>query len=341
MAEVIFNYEGIITKIQCHITDKMSQIISKFIIKTKEKGDNLFYLYNGNKINKELSFIDQANVLDKNRKKMNIIVNKNEEDIYQTKEILSKDVICPECKESILLNVKNFKINLYGCKNNHQINNLILNNFEESQKIDISKIVCEICHINNKNKTHNNEFYICNTCNKNICPLCKSNHDQNHIIINYNDKNYLCSKHNDSFIKFCKTCYKDICIICENEHINHYIINLNKLLINKNELIKSSEELKNIIDKFKYKISIIKEILDSIINIIERYHKLNNYIINNYNINKRNFHKLQNLNNLKINNEMIIAKLNNIINSNKIFDINNYPIYNFYNNNTELTYFTN
>ena len=99
MAEVIFNFEGIITKIQCHITDKMSQIISKFIIKTKEKGDNLFYLYNGNKINKELSFIEQANDLDKNRKKMNIIVNKNEEDIYQTKEILSKDVICPECKK--------------------------------------------------------------------------------------------------------------------------------------------------------------------------------------------------------------------------------------------------
>ena len=122
MAEVIFNYEGIITKIQCHITDKMSQIISKFLIKIKENGDNLFYLYNGKQINKELSFIDQANDLDKNRKKMNIIVNKNEEDIYQTKEILSKDVICPECKESILLNVKNFKINLYGCKNNHQIN---------------------------------------------------------------------------------------------------------------------------------------------------------------------------------------------------------------------------
>ena len=42
-----------------------------------------------------------------------------------------------------------------------------------------------------------NEFYICKTCNKNICPLCKSNHDKNHKIINYDDKDYICEKHKD------------------------------------------------------------------------------------------------------------------------------------------------
>ena len=69
MAEVIFNYEGINTTIQCNINDKMNDIINNFLNKIKEKGDNFFYLYNGNEINKQLTFKEQANDLDKNRKK--------------------------------------------------------------------------------------------------------------------------------------------------------------------------------------------------------------------------------------------------------------------------------
>ena len=73
--------------------------------------------------------------------------------------------------------------------------------------------------MNNKGNTHNNEFYACNTCNKNICPLCKTIHDKNHFIINYDDKNYVCKKHNETFIKYCITCHENICIICQNEQI--------------------------------------------------------------------------------------------------------------------------
>ena len=113
------------------------------------------------------------------------------------------------------------------------------------------------------------KYYICNTCNKNMCPLCKSNHDKSHMIINYEDKNYICKKHNDPFTKFCKTCNQDICIICENEHKNHDKFDFSSLIINKNELLKSSEDLKNILDNFKYKIDILKEILDNMINIMD------------------------------------------------------------------------
>ena len=76
-----------------------------------------------------------------------------------------------------------------GCKNGHNINNILLNNYEDSQKLDLCEIICDICKQNNKGNTHNNEFYLCNTCNKNICPLCKSIHDNKHKIINYDDKN--------------------------------------------------------------------------------------------------------------------------------------------------------
>ena len=122
MAEAIFNYEGINTTIQCEINEKMKDIINKFLIKIKNKENNLYYLYNGTKINNELTFIKQANGIDKERKKMNIIVTKKVEDINKINEIISKDVICPECKENILINYDNFHINFHDCKNNHNIN---------------------------------------------------------------------------------------------------------------------------------------------------------------------------------------------------------------------------
>ena len=216
MAEVIFNYEGNNIKIQCNINEKMKDIISKFLIKINKKDTNitLYYLYNGNTINKELIFNDQANENDKNRKKMNIIVTNNDRNKNEIMEVISKDIICPLCKKNILIDIKDFKINLHGCKYGHIQNDILLYLFEETQKIDLCEIICEVCKQNNKGNTHNKEFYLCNTCNKDLCPLCKSIHDKNHKIINYDDKNYICKQHNESFIKYCNTCNDSICMFC-------------------------------------------------------------------------------------------------------------------------------
>ena len=182
MAEAILNYEGINTTIQCEINEKMKDIINRFLIKLEKKENNLYYLYNGTQIDYELTFNEQANDIDKNRKQMNIIVTKSEDAQNIIKEIVSKDIICPECKENSLINFENFHAYFHDCKNNHNIMKT-LNEYEKSQKINLNKIVCNICNINNKGNTHNNEFYICYTCNVNVCPLCKTKHDKNHNII--------------------------------------------------------------------------------------------------------------------------------------------------------------
>ena len=237
MAEVIFNYEGINTIIQCDENEKIEDIIKKFLIKiNNSQNNNLIYLYNDKKINQELLFKEQANEIDKKRKKMEILVTKIEEEQNNIKEIISKDIICPICKENILIDIKDYKINLNKCKNNHNNENILLNKFEDTQKIKLNDIKSNICEINNKSNTYNNELYICITCDKNICPLCKSKHNINHKIINYDDKNYICIKHNEPYIKYCKTCNEDICIICENEHKEHDIFELSKILINKEDL---------------------------------------------------------------------------------------------------------
>ena len=103
MAEIKFAYEGSNTNIQCDINDKIKDIIKKFLKKiNKDENSNLYYLYNGGKINKELTFNEQANDLDKNRKKMNVLVYNNLEEYKKNNEIISKDIICLDCKENCL-----------------------------------------------------------------------------------------------------------------------------------------------------------------------------------------------------------------------------------------------
>ena len=254
MVEVNFNYEGIDTIIQSKKDDKMKDIIDKFLMKIQRNDNDLIYLYNGLILKGDLTFNQQANEDDRKRNKMSVIVRENTDTGEEKNEVISKEIICPICKENIILNMKDYKINLSGCKNNHDTTDILLNKYEDTQKIDLNKIMCDICNQNNKGKTYNNEFYICNTCNKNICPLCKSIHEKDHIIINYDDKNYICKIHNDSYIKYCKTWDDNLCIICQNEHNNHETFELSEIIFNRNDLIKSLTDLKEVVDKFKNKI---------------------------------------------------------------------------------------
>ena len=197
MAEILFIYEGEKIKIQCNnLQEKMKDIINNFKNKIKEEeNNNLYYIYNGDKINENLK-INQI-IKDKNEKKKNIFVYNIKDKV---KEIISNEIICPKCKENILINIKDYKINLYDCKNSHKIKNILLNEYENMQKIDISKTICNKCYKNNINI--NEELYICNDCNIKLCSLCKYKHNKRHNIINYNEKNYICKKHKVGFIKY-------------------------------------------------------------------------------------------------------------------------------------------
>ena len=312
MEEVSFSFEGNTESFKCKGNDKMKGLTNQFPREKNLNEKSINNIYKGKEINKESTINEHI----------------NEEDKNNSHQILSKEIICPECKENTLLGIKDFKIILQRCKNGHKINDILLHKFEESQKIDSSKIICQICKKTNKYESHNHEFYICCNCSKNLCPSCKSNHDKAHIIINYEDKNYICKKHNESYIQYCEKCEENLCFICEKEHDNHDIYYLGEIFISKDELEKSIKNLKIVIDKFKFKVKVMKEVLDKMANILDIYYKINNDIARNYNINKRNYIKLINLNCLKDNNNKIIKDLTNAINSDKIYE---YSIAQFYN----------
>ena len=73
----------------------------------------------------------------------------------------SKQIICPECKENIRISIDDFKIRLYDCINSHNINNISIDEYEETQKINLTKIICDNCKKINKANSYQNLFYRC------------------------------------------------------------------------------------------------------------------------------------------------------------------------------------
>ena len=147
---------------------------------------------------------------------MSIIVTDNKTANNENSDLKkSKYIICPKCNDATRINIQNFKIKLYGCKEGHIIDNLTIFDFNNNQLIDESKIICDIFQKTNKAKTYNNSFFKCFTCNKNICPLCSLSHEKNHIKIDYDNIYFKCNKHNEQYISYCNQCNKNICILCE------------------------------------------------------------------------------------------------------------------------------
>jgi hypothetical protein len=267
-AKINFNFNGVNTIIQCKKDDKLKDILKSFKFKEKVEGKSFLYMYNGKTIqNFELSFDEIANFEDKQRCEMNILVVE-EVPINPQEEIIkiSKNIICPECKEFSRIELIDYKINLYDCKNGHNIDNILLSDFQNTQKIDISQIICHNCKENNKSTTHNNEFYRCINCKCNLCPLCKSIHNNFHYIINYEKQYYICNIHKEFFTQYCDDCELNICSLCENDHKNHTLIKYKDIIPNISEIKQQLNSLRNIIDEAN---NIIKETINKYNKIIE------------------------------------------------------------------------
>ena len=182
MAEAIFNYNGINTIIQCKENERVKNICDKFCMKLQKDINKLIFIYGGELLKLELDFNQVVNQIDKDKNKINILVyDTNSTVINEDKKIKkSKDIICPKCSELCLIDFKDYKIILNNCKNNHE-NIISMNEFDNTQNINENLIICNICNNSNKGKTYNNKFYICGTCNKKICPLCKDSHNKEHV----------------------------------------------------------------------------------------------------------------------------------------------------------------
>ena len=332
MVEVIFKYNRIDTLIQCKSKVKFKQICEKFCIKMGLEINKLLFLYGGKILNLELDFNQVANQMDKENSKMIILVYDEKVKTINQKErtIKSKDIICPECGEICLINFKGFELELRNCKNNHT-KTIELNEFEATQEINENEILCGICNYNNKGSSYNNKFYICGKCNKNICLLCLEKHNKEHILIDYEKKNYLCHEHNELFVSYCNKCYKNLCMQCELEHNNHRITPYREIIANKTIIKNKNKELKELIGKVNYYIDEIIKFLQNKKDKFEQYYKLSSNILSYYNMKNRNYETFTNINNIIMNHNKIISDLKNINDEAKM-TVKFNQIYNLFNN---------
>ena len=245
---VIFNYKSSETSIQCKDDEKLGEICKRFATKININIEDLMFICDGEILN-----------LNDNIKGLNkkiLVYNKDLTTIKNEDRIIpSKDIICPECGELCLMKITHNNVQLYDCKNNH-IKNILLKDYEKSQMINESKIICDICKKNDKSKCFGNEFYICCICRLNLCPLCKASHDKKHHIINYDSKNYICKEHEENYISYCENCKLNLCYQCDLEHDdNHKIIAFKKIMVN-------IKDVKNKMNEFKDKINIFNKYID-------------------------------------------------------------------------------
>ncbi len=297
MITIEFNYNQIITTVQANLSDPFQISLNQFSQKTSIPLKSVNFLANGETIKPENKVESYMSNLSKQNGKINLLVvdalasNKNKNQV----NIQSNDIICPECKEPCRFKIEDYHVKLFKCINGHTTDRIRIDDFNKSQEINISSIICGQCKIKNKGDTTNHEFYKCLTCRIDLCLLCKSNHDTNHNIIKYDQKNYICPKHNDYYIKYCEDCSINICFACEKDHDIHKTISLIELSPDIEKAKIRLNEIKNEVEEFIIQIKYIMSKFNSLIKTINIFYDINNNIINNYDIKNRNYELFKNI----------------------------------------------
>ena len=242
----------------------------------------------------------------------------------------SRDIICPECGENALITIDNYKIKIFGCRNRHETDNILLNQFYDYKVKGFSKRIC--IDGNEKIKT-NQKLYRCLNCNIFLCEKCSSMHD-NHYSICYDQfLNYCTYHYNKKNNSYCKTCRRNICSECQILHNNnsHEIIELKSLYKDKDYLKKLLNNMENKKNELNHIIKNMPEtqsqdILNNVSNNIEIFYTIHDEILKNYIRNPNNYEAIINLNEIIKNYEMKdiipLLKEKNIENQfNMIYDL--------------------
>ena len=324
MFKIIFQYECHIVTILSELDDKIKKSIDSLINKINLNINEIYFLYNGERINTELTLNQIVNNIDKERKEMNIIVQNLEKSMLIIKKPKAKEIICPICKENILISIKNYRMNLYDCINNHKINDILFSEYEKTQKSK-TNTYCYSC----KNEIeNNNKFFKCVECEMKMCSFCKEKHLTTHHFMDCDDntgdnnKSFICNKHNEFYFKYCYDCKIDLCKICEKEHENHYMTSFEGIIPKKEKILKQQTLFNEKIGKFINVINDFIKQLNFVLNNIESYSKICNDYLYKLDIEFKNHKISHNIKEFFDYNEIIIKDLEKIISEKSFDDIN-------------------
>ena len=179
MAKVEFLYNGDKIYLHCDENDILEKIIHKFCQKIELKSDDMVFLYGGKFIDKNLTFIELANSIDKKRKIISIVVNdilnkdNNSELLKENKELKEKlnevnKTIEELKKENQDLKYEITKIKSEGMTQVNSLMEIIKNKDKEINQLKDKQIAINNNNNNNNTKTiyilHNDKRIFTTTC---------------------------------------------------------------------------------------------------------------------------------------------------------------------------------
>lgn len=246
----------------------------------------------------------------------------------------SKIIKCPTCIcNNCVIKVENYKLHFTNCfhhGNKHE-DSMNLFDYDKTQKIDFSQIKCCYSRCPKNQNTELNDFNKCLECSKAIGHAryyCRE-HSESHFhkgdcLIKYNEKYFYCTQHFKKFICYCSTHKLNLCENCIEGHkkvCNSKIINFASSLNLKNiksqleDIQKKTETLKELI------VDEIQRMMNSSIEMIEKYKYIAydiiaKYELNNSNTDLKNYQIIKNIKNLKISNKEIIEDLDGLLKQN-------------------------
>jgi len=123
MAEVKVLYKGYETIIQYQSNEKLEEIFKRFKMTINAESKELVYLYNGEIIKDKNIIISKLST----EKIITILAYDSNNITSNIKNLKTSDyVICPICKESAILNEKDYKLIIYGCHNEHNTKSILI-----------------------------------------------------------------------------------------------------------------------------------------------------------------------------------------------------------------------
>ena len=329
MVEIELKYKDESIFLQCDENDILKNILEKSNKEKLPDISSLHFLYSGNIIDINFSFSQLATKIDKERKKMSILVydskKKNDE------SFISPNPICGTCGQNVKIKLIDYKVVIYPCVNGHKDKILFLKDYEQFQNLFfLKKLKCDICQENDI------KYFYCYNCKNKFCSSCKEKHQSDHSIINYDSINYICQEHKEPFNSYSKKSFKNLCPLCIQGNNDHENILYEKIPLNIDEHKIKIKELKKDLNKFNKEVEEIIRKLHNVLKGINIYFSIIEDMINNFNIKKTNYEIINNIN--EINYDIIIndlTEINSEINEGKkvdeIIKINNKmeKIYNF------------
>ena len=314
-----------VTIIQTVTNDNFKNIIQKYATKVTIDLSKFCFCYKNNRIDENLRVED----LNTNENPIQIVVrdinevttstDSGDNSTFKLNPNLkpSKDIICPICREDCVIKVDEFKVSLEGCHKEHKSSDIPLIDFNKTQIINESNIICDVCNLNKAEL--NTNIYKDLTCNKTICGLCKVNHSKDHNFIDLGSDKYLCKDHAEKNIFYCEDCKEDICDKCVDDHYekDHKILYLKGVFEDRNiednfkDFVSKLEKCKKEMEAILYKIKTVYNNLDI-------YYKIVNNLMTTYNQRHKNYITVRSINNLNKFNKTIIDSIEKIANESKI-----------------------